>query len=158
MARSHGWSPVGEPIIDFRPASRGQNYTVIGAVSDDRVVCHQTIQGGLNIESWTEFVRDVLVPRLEPGQILVMDNLRIHHNHKARDILSNAGVEVLFLPPYSPDFNPIEPVWAHMKWRMKTFAERDPKNLKRTVWRALLSITPKLLKNWFQHCRTAQAN
>ena len=158
MARSHGWSPKGEPLVDYRPTNRGDNFTVIGAVSCDRIICNQTIKGALNIARWTDFVRKRLAPRLSEGDILIMDNLRIHHHADALDILENKGVEVLFLPPYSPDFNPIEPVWAYMKWRLKTFAERDPASLPRTVWKALLSVTPKLLAAWFEHCRNAQVN
>lgn len=152
MARQHGWAPRGEHVYDYVPGSRGPNITVVGAITRDRVLCHDVMKGALNKEKWRAFVEDKLAPRLYPGDILVLDNLQVHKDPEALALLEGQGVIVLFQPPYSPDLNPIEFCWAFIKRLLRKLGERRVENMKAAIGRALKRVTSSLLEGWYQHC------
>jgi transposase len=152
MARQHGWGLRGSHVYDYIPGSRGPNMTVVGAIRRDRVLCHEVFQGALNKEKWRSFVEKKLVPRLHPGQVLVLDNLQVHKDPASLDLLERSGVVVLFQPPYSPDLNPIELCWAFIKRHLRRMRQRVAANLAPAVRRALERVTTRLLEGWYQHC------
>jgi transposase len=152
LTPEYGWAIRGERLVDRRPAARGKNLSVVGAVRVDRVLCHQEFEGALNAERWMEFVSKTLIPVMYPGDILLLDNLQIHKNIEALELIEAAGVEVKFLPAYSPDFSPIELCWSFLKHHVRRLRERSIPALRRAVWRSLLRVTGKHLRAWFAKC------
>lgn len=149
LAPEWGWAPAGERLVDRRPGNRGKNLSVVGAIRQDRVLCHAKFEGALNGPKWKSFVEKVLRPRLYPGDVVVMDNLRVHKNAEALALIENAGATVRFFPPYSPDMNPIELCWSFVKHHLRRLRERTFDGLQRGVWRALMRVTGRHLESWF---------
>jgi transposase len=152
MTPTYGRAPRGERVLDYKPANWGKNLSVVGAVRADRVLAHQTFDGAINGPKFIEFVRERLVPRLYPGDVVVLDNLRPHHAPEVRRLIEEAGATLLFLPPYSPDFSPIEPCWAFIKHWLRSLKERVPERLKAAIVRAFRRVTTRHLAAWFAHC------
>lgn len=159
LTREYGWSICGERVIDRRPGSRGRNLTVVGAIREDRVLCHEKFEGALNGKRWLAFVTKTLCPQLFPGDVVVLDNLRVHKNAEAIALIEAEGATVRFLPPYSPDMNPIEMCWSFVKHQLRGLRERTAAGLRRGVWRALMRVTGRHLRGWFEHsCTNLQVN
>jgi transposase len=156
MTPSRGWGPKGARVMDCKPANWGENLSVIGAIRVDRVHCHQTLEGAVNGPRFVEFVEKRLCRFLQEGDVVVMDNLRAHHVPAVREAIENQGAELLFMPPYSPDLNPIELCWSFIKNVVRRCKERKPDQLKRAIRNALLRVRSKMLENWFSHCVPAQ--
>ena len=97
-------------------------------------------------------MRQVLVPTLRPGDIVIMDNLSPHKNDHTLKLIAEAGAQVLFLPAYSPDFNPIEMMWSKIKNIIRSMEARTVSDLITAIGQALARITPKDAVNWFTHC------
>lgn len=110
------------------------------------------VKGATNTEVFRAYVADVLVPTLREGDIVVMDNLSAHKNKETLAIIEQAGAEPLFLPPYSPDLNPIEMMWSKVKSILRSEEARDPESLVEAIGYALDKVTPSDARNWFAHC------
>jgi transposase len=146
MTPTHGWSPLGVRCEDERPMNHGKNITMIGAIRQDGPVTLQTIVGAVNHQSFTIFIHKYLAPKLKFDDVVVMDNLRVHYCPEALKAIESTGAHVLFLPPYSPDLNPIEFFWSAMKVRLRRASERTVDALKhavRSAWRscAILNVS-----------------
>src|SRR5262249_565602 len=115
MSLAYGRALRGQRLLDHKPANWGENLSVIGAIRIDRGLCHRTFGGAVNGAGFGQFVRETLCPRLYPGDVVVLDNLKPHHAPVVRELVAEAGATLLFLPPYSPDLNPIEPCWSFVK-------------------------------------------
>ena len=115
MTRLRGRSPRGKRLYASAPCGRWQTTTMIGAVRQNGQTACMTIEGAINAEVFRVYVRDVLLPTLQAGDILVMDNLSSHKDRQSLEMLNEAGVIVRFLPAYSPDYNPIELMWAKIR-------------------------------------------
>lgn len=124
MTVSYGRAPAGVRVADSKPANWGKNLTVVGAIKNDRIVCHRTFEGAMNKPRFIDFIGHVLSPRLSPGAVVVLDNLRAHHAPEVREAVEAAGAHVLYLPPYSPDLNPIELCWSFAKACPRRLAHR----------------------------------
>jgi transposase len=152
MALLYGRALHGKRVYDHKPAHWGENISVIGAIRADRVLCHQIVDGSVNGPRFVEFVRERLCPRIYPSDIVVLDNLRTHHAPIVRELIEAQGAELVFLPPYSPDFSPIEPCWAFVKHLLRKFGHRTVDKLKRGICNAFLRVRSKHLMAWFTHC------
>jgi transposase len=111
-----------------------------------------TIEGAVNGEVFRVYVRDILLPKLQPGDVLVMDNLSTHKDRESLEMLKQAGVEVRFLPAYSPDYNPIEMMWSKVKALLRKAEARDGETLLQAIGNALERVTEKDATHWFAHC------
>lgn len=151
LAPEHGWALRGERIFDRRPGGHWKNLSVVGAVRQDRVVCHQCIDGALNTERWLEFLEKKLCPNLYPGDIVVLDNLQVHKNARGLELIRATGAEVKFQPPYSPEYNPIELVWSFLKRILRKLRATTSPLLRRAVWRAFMRVRTRHLEAWFRH-------
>lgn len=156
MTPSRGWGPRGARVNDCKPANWGENLSVIGAIRVDRVHCHQTLEGAVNGTRFVQFVEKRLCPILQLGDVVIMDNLRAHHIPAVRQAIEAEGAELLFLPPYSPDLNPIELCWSFIKNVVRRRKERTEERLKRAIRSAFLRVRTRMLANWFAHCVPAQ--
>lgn len=150
LTPEYGWALKGERLIDKRPGNYGKNLTVVGAIREDRVLCHEKFDGALNGSRWTHFVAKTLCPRLFPGDIVVMDNLKVHKNEVALAMIESTGARVKFLPPYSPEMNPIELCWSFLKHHLRRLRETTAPGLARGVLRGLLRVTGRHLRSWFE--------
>jgi len=151
MGRSHAWLPRGEVLVEARPMNWGDNLTMVGAIRADKWLTLATHWGAMNRERFVQWVRRHLVRHLRRGDVVVMDNLPAHKARQVRELIESAGATLRFLPPYSHDFNPIEPGWALIKKRIRAVAPRTAPTLRRTAQRARCVIRPRHCQNWFAH-------
>jgi transposase len=115
MARTHGWNRRGRALFAKVPHGHWKTMTFLAALRHDRITAPFVLDGPINGESFQAYVEQVLAPTLQPGDIVVMDNLGSHKSDAVRDILKKRGARLAFLPPYSPDLNPIEQVFSKLK-------------------------------------------
>jgi transposase len=132
MARTHGWWRRGFPLRAQVPHGHWRTMTFLAALRHDRIVAPCVIDGPINGESFRAYVEQVLVPTLQPGDIVVMDNLGSHKGNAIRRAIRAAGARLVFLPPYSPDLNPIEQVFAKLKILLRKAEERTIEGVWRT--------------------------
>lgn len=152
MTRLRGRAPVGERLVAKVPYGHWSTTTLIAALAIDGVRCSTVVDGAVNADIFEAFVAQVLVPELRPGDVVVMDNLSSHKTATTRQIIEAAGAELVFLPPYSPDLNPIELVFAKIKQLLRSLALRTRDSLWKTMQWVLQQITPTDAANCFQHC------
>jgi transposase len=115
------------------------------------MVTLQTMFATTNADRFVAWLTRQLLPRLRPGDVLVMDNLAAHHNARVGPACRAHRVRLLYLPPYSPDLNPIEPAWALQKQQVRKFAPRTADHLRRVARRARYRVTPRHCRHWFAH-------
>jgi len=152
MTRRYGRSPRGERLVGSAPFSRGQNVSVIGALSTEGMVNELMVQGGVDELTFRVFVKDYLIPELLPGQVVIMDNLRVHKDLEIEQLIVRAGASLIYLPPYSPELDPIENAWSKFKEKLRSAAARTYEALVEAVRDAAMSITSKDARGWFAHC------
>ena len=127
MTRTRGWWRRGAPLLAKVPHGHWQTMTFLAALRHDRITAPLVMDGPINGESFKAYVEQILVPTLTPGDIVVMDNLGSHKGRDIRRAIRAAGARLMFLPPYSPDLNPIEQVFAKLKTLLRKAEERPPK-------------------------------
>jgi transposase len=133
MTRLCGRAPKGERVVEAVPHGHWQVTSMIGAMRSTGVCAGLIFEGATDAEAFATFVEKILVPTLKPGDIVVMDNLSSHKSERVRQALAEAQTELWFLPPYSPDLNPIEKMWSKVKALLRSAARRT----KRTLWNAI---------------------
>lgn len=151
MGRSHAWVRKGEEFIDRVPMNWGKNLTLYGAIRLAGWVTLNTAYAAANGDRFVEWLKEGLLPKLQAGDVLVMDNLSAHHDPRVESLCNAAKVRVVYLPPYSPDLNPIEPGWALQKQLVRKHAPRNADALRRVARRARYRVTPRHCRNWFTH-------
>lgn len=124
MSLRRGWAPVGERLVMRVPFGHWQTTTFVAGLRHDRIVAPCVIPCPMNGAIFHQYVAQFLVREINPGDIVVMDNLSSHKSDAVREAIENAGAELLFLPPYSPDLNPIEQVFAKLKHLLRKAAKR----------------------------------
>ena len=152
MTRTHGYAPAGERLVDAAPHGHWQTTTFVGALRGDGFIAPMVADGAINGELFLAYVEQVLVPELRPGDTVVMDNLSSHLAAGVRRAIEAAGCRLEFLPPYSPDLNPIENAFSKLKRLLRSAAERTVERLWRTIGRLLDQFTPQECRNYFRHC------
>ena len=151
MTRSRGRCPAGERLVAAVPHGHWRTTTLVAALDQRGVRCSMTLDGAVNRDAFEAFVEKVLVPTLSPGDTVVMDNLSSHKGPRVRELLEGAGASVLYLPPYSPDLNPIEPAFAKLKQLLRSAGPRTADALWADVQRMLDLITPDDAAGFFRH-------
>jgi transposase len=149
MARRFGWAPQGQRCRASVPFGHWRTKTLIAALRFDRVDAPMTIDGALDGASFLAYVEQVLAPTLSAGEVVVMDNVAIHKVAGVREAIAAKGANVLYLPPYSPDFNPIEKSFSKIKSILERIAARTVDALQAAVGEALRSFTPQECMNYF---------
>lgn len=152
MFRRYGRCRRGERLVDPVPAGHWRSDTLLAAVRLDGVVAPMVLDGPVTGESFAEYVRLALVPELRPGDIVVMDNLPAHKGAAVEEAIERAGCRLAYLPPYSPDLNPIEPMWSKVKSAVRKAAARTFEALVDAVGDALRSVTAEDCDGYFEHC------
>ncbi len=152
MTRTHGRAPRGQRVIDQQPHGHWHTTTLIAALGIGGVVCSTLVDGPVNGDVFEAFVEQVLAPELWPGDIVVMDNLSSHKRQRTRELIESVGAELRFLPPYSPDLNPIEMVFSKIKRKLRDLACRTKDVLWQTIQPVLDTVTPVDALHCFEHC------
>ena len=152
MARSHGRCPRGERLRAGLPHGHWKTTTFVGALTLRGMIAPFVIDGAINRAAFETYVERVLVPELRPGDIVIMDNLSSHKGPRTRALIEAAGAQLLFLPPYSPDFNPIENAFAKLKALLRKAAERTVQGLWSAIGRIVELFTPGECANYFSAC------
>ena len=151
MTRSHAWVKKGCEYIERTPMNLGKNLTLLGAMRLTGWVLLTTMFASTNKERFVDWLAKKLLPKLQRGDVLLLDNLSAHHDERVVTLCAARGVRVIYLPPYSHDFNPIEPGWGLQKQQVRRHAPRDAVALRRVARRARFRITPRHCRQWFAH-------
>jgi transposase len=151
MLRTTAWRRPGSVVVGRTVRNRGTVTTVLGALSLKGVVAAMYGEGATTAEVFRAFVKECLVPALLPGAIVVMDNLGAHRAKGIVELIEAAGASVIFLPPYSPELNPIECTWAKVKGLIRTAAPQTLPQLHKALTAALSAVTPQDAAGWFRH-------
>jgi transposase len=157
MTRSHGRSPRGQRLVAKIPQGRWRTLTFLAALRYDRIDAPCVIDGPINGESFLAYVEQVLVPTLKPGDIVIIDNLGSHKGKAVRRAIQAAGAKLFFLPPYSPDLNPIEQAFAKLKTLLRKAAERSVEATWRRIGALLDRFTPAECTNYLVNAGYASA-
>ena len=141
MAPLRGWGDRGERLIAYAPAGHWRTMTFLGALRHDRVDAPWVVNGPINGESFRVYIQTQLLKTLKPGDIVVIDNLGSHKSGEIRKMIRAAGAKLLFLPPYSPDLNPIEQLFSKIKQYMRAAMARSINAVHDAVTDALATVT-----------------
>jgi transposase len=157
MAPLRGWGPKGRRLRGFAPHGHWRTLTFLGALRLDRLAAPCIFDGPINGQSFRAYVEQQLVPTLKPGDIVIMDNLGSHKGKAVRDAIHAAGATLRFLPPYSPDLNPIEQTFAKIKHWMRAAQKRTITDTWRHIGRLVDTITPDECANYLANAGYASA-
>jgi transposase len=151
MARLRGRAPRGERLVGKVPQGHWKTTTFVAALRSTALTAPGVIDGPMNGNAFLAYVEQVLVPSLKPGDIVVMDNLSAHKVPGVRQAIEAAGANLLYLPPYSPDFNPIEQLFAKLKALLRKAGERSIAGLWNCIAHLLDAFTPAECANYFRN-------
>jgi transposase len=149
MARRHGRAPRGQRLRVGVPHGHWKTTTFVAGLRLGGIAAPFVLDGPINRTAFETYVERVLVPELKPGDIVIMDNLSSHKGPRVRELIETAGASLRYLPPYSPDFNPIENAFAKLKALLRKAAERTIEELWTAIGRLLDSFTPAECANYF---------
>ena len=152
MTRLRGRAPKGERLIGKVPHGHWKTSTLIAALGLSGVRCSAVLDGAVNAAAFEAFVQQVLVPGLRPGDTVILDNLSSHKRDRTRELIEAAGARLEFLPPYSPDLNPIEMVFAKIKQALRSLGCRTREVLWDSIQPVLDAVTPSDAAHCFRHC------
>ena len=152
MTRLYGRATRGERVVEAIPIHRGTRLTILAAMGLSGVSAPWVIEGAVDGEVFEIYLKEVLGPTLELGDIVVMDNLSVHKVSCVEAVINNCGARLEYLPPYSADFNPIEKCWSKIKALLRTAKARTVDELMAALKEALLTITEADVRAWFAHC------
>lgn len=152
MTRAWGRAEKGERIAEATPQGHWKVLTTLGAMSVRGIVAAMTIESPTDAEVFYAYVEQVLGPQLQPGDVVVLDNLSAHKVDGIRELIAARQAELLYLPPYSPDLNPIEKAWFKLKQFLRGIKARTAEALEQAVAEGLRTITAENASAWFRHC------
>jgi len=145
-------APRGQRAHGTAPRNYGQHTTLVAALTPTGPQAPMTLRGAMDSDAFAAYVRAFLLPTLTPGAVVILDNLSVHHPAAIRALFTAAGGHLLFLPPYSPDFNPIELIFSKLKPRVRRLAARNQIALEAAIAEALTAISRHDAGNCFRHC------
>lgn len=152
MTRRRGRCPMGERLVCRVPHGHWKTTTFVAALRTAGMVAPMVVDGAITGDLFVAYVGQVLVPELRPGDIVVLDNLQCHKRAEAVRAIEAAGCSVVFLPPYSPDLNPIENAFSKLKGLVRSAGERTVEGLWDLLGRSLDAFAPGECRNYFRHC------
>jgi transposase len=150
MTRLYARCPGGPRIHETTPGSHWKILTILGAMSTRGMIATMTIEEATDTDIFLAYLDHVLCPQLRPGDLVVMDNLSSHKVKGVRERIEESGAELLYLPPYSPDLNPIEKAWSKLKLLLRTAKARTREVLDQAITDLLPQITPENAQAWFR--------
>ncbi len=158
MVREYGRAPRGERLVASVPHGHRKTSTFIGCLHEGGVIAPYVLDGAVNGALFVAYLEQHLAPALTCGDVVIMDNLPVHKAAGVRIAIEAAGATLLFLPPYSPDLNPIEMVFSKMKAQLRAAAIRTVDALWNALGKIALALTPKECANYIRHCGYFQSS
>ncbi len=152
LSSLYAWSRRGERARGKAPRNRGKNTTLLASMSSEGIGPCLAVEGATNKAVFEAYVEEVLAPSLRPGQVVVMDNLSAHKGEGVRGLIEGRGCELLFLPPYSPDLNPIEEAFSKIKGLLRKAEARTREALIGAMGEAISAVTAWETLGFFEHC------
>ena len=152
LTRRYARAPRGERARGSVPRNHGTPTTLLAALSREGLGAAMTLEGAANTEAFAVYLRELLCPTLRPGQIVIVDNVSFHRADRVRALVEAAGCRLLFLPAYSPDFNPIEHAFSKLKALLRAAGARTQAVLEAAIAAALDAVTAADADGWFHHC------
>jgi transposase len=152
LAPLWAWSPKGRRAYCSVPRNRGKNTTVLSSMTIEGMGPSLTVEGATTAAVFETYVERVLSPMLRAGQIVVMDNLTAHKGERVRDLIEERGCKLMYLPPYSPDFNPIEEAFAKIKGILRKAKARSREALIEAIGEAISALSARDARGFFEHC------
>jgi transposase len=152
MTRLRGRAPRGQRLIEKVPHGHWKTTTLIAALGLEGMRCSTVVDGAVNADVFESFVEQVVMPDLRAGDVVVLDNLSSHKRARTRELIESAGAQLLYLPPYSPDLNPIEMIFAKLKQLLRSLACRTAAALWGAMQSVLDQVTATDAANCFRHC------
>lgn len=149
LVKTTGWAPVGKRLVDHAPFGHWHSQTFIAGLAHDGLIAPWVLDGAMNRDSFEACIARELAPALRPGQIVVADNLSSHTSSRAIELLRAQGNDLIFLPPYSPDLNPIEMTFSKLKTLIRKAAARTYEALRRQVGAVCDLFLPQECRNHF---------
>lgn len=157
MTRRYGRAPRGQRVVGTVPRNQGTNTTLFAAMDLTGITAAMTLEGAADGASFEVFVDQILAPSLRPGQVVIWDNLSVHKRAAARRLIEARGCQLRFLPPYSPDFSPIELAFSKLKTGLRRAGARTRAALEDAIAAGLGTIIAADARAWFHHCGYALA-
>jgi transposase len=153
LAPLYGWAPKGERVHQKAPRNWGKNVTLLSSIGKRMGMgASLVVEGSTNTKVFETYLRKVLCPTLEEGQVVVMDNLSSHKGERVRELIEGRGCELIYLPSYSPDFNPIEQAFSKLKSYLREACARSHETLVEVIGEALRTISASDAKSFYDHC------
>jgi transposase len=152
MTRRYGRAQYGRRVADAVPKNFGLNVTLLGALSCNGLDAVMTVEGATDTAVFRAYVEQVLVPTLVADDVVVMDNLTVHKVSGIREAIEATGARLIYLPPYSPDYSPIESCWSKLKAILRKAKARSREALDEALTQAIEHITQSDAKGWFNLC------
>ncbi len=152
LAPLYTYSPRGKRAFFKVPRNRGKNTTLLASMGWEGMGPSMAIEGSTTKEVFETYIEHFLTPTLRPGQVVVVDNLGAHKGERVRELIESRGCELLYLPPYSPDLNPLEEAFAKVKALLRRAGARAREALVEAIGRALGAVTAEDARGFFEHC------
>jgi transposase len=152
MTRLYGRAKNGQRAVDSAPGGHWSTTTMISSVRLDGSTVPMVINGATNKEVFKVYVEKFLLPTLNKGDVVILDNLSAHKGKEIRELIESVGAELWYLPPYSPDLNPIEKMWSKVKAVLRKLKARTEEQLIKAIAQALNQVTTTDVKGWFNSC------
>ena len=152
MTRRYAYSLGGSRAVDSAPLSKPKNTTILSSIQLDGTLRYTTFSGGTTVEKFKRYLENDLLPYLNRNSVLVMDNMKSHHAKAVKDLLDSSGIRYIYLPPYSPDLNPIEKLWSKVKALLRKFKARTLDALPNSIQHAFQNVSPSDCLGWFRSC------
>ena len=152
MTRNYGRAPRGDRVPEGTPNSHWSTLTMLAALTTQGLQAPMTIESPTDGDVFLAYLEQVLCPQLQPGQVVIMDNLSAHKVQGVREQIEARGARLIYLPAYSPDFNPIEQAWSKIKQSLRSAKARTLEALESAIAAALAAVTAENALAWFSHC------
>jgi transposase len=153
LAPLYGWARKGDRAHQKAPRNWGKNVTLLSSIGRERGMgASMVVEGSTNKAVFEAYLEEVLLPTLERGQVVVMDNLSAHKGERVRELIEGEGCELIYLPSYSPDYNPIEQAFSKLKGYLREACARGRERLMEVIGEALSTITASDAEGFFEHC------
>ena len=152
MVRLYARSLIGTRARGNRPQKRGKNISMVGAITVKGILTFYNVMGAVDGVTFEAFIVSKLVPKLWKGACVVLDNCSVHKGKIVEKAIKEAGGQLIYLPPYSPEFSPIENCWSKLKGILRSFGARTYRALESAITQAYQQVSEQDLYNWFTHC------
>ena len=152
MTRRYAYSLGGSRAVDSAPLSKPRNTTILSSIQLDGTLRYTTFSGGTTVERFKRYLETNFLPHLNGNSVLVMDNMKSHHAKAVKELLDSSGVRYIYLPPYSPDLNPIEKLWSKVKAFLLKFKVRTLDTLPNAVQHSFQTVSPSDCSGGVRSC------